>query len=195
MKRYKQLYRESNLIKKAKQHNTVEEFINDQEKIYHGGHIENIKDIKNEYNLRATGQGDPISMLGVNFSDRSTANYFSKRGGGKLLEVNFIPKKIKIFRSYSDILNKITEYAEDFRGENFVQEVKKIRDINKKNEFLIDNQFDSSFVNNFKEDLISKGYDSIKFKNEMDGGITIIPLTIDSIKSNEQLEDTWNKIH
>jgi len=183
------------LAKEARKYETAEEFVESKERIYHGGNMDDIKDIQSSFSgRRNTEASDPIAMLGVNFSDKGTAKFFSDRGGGKILEASFIPKKTKMFKDDSQLLNKLIDQHKVSRGTDRLDQAKKIKDIAEKNEFLIDNQFDSSAAIDFVDDLVDKGYDSIRFKNTLDGGITTIPLKKEAIKTKQQLKDFYNKL-
>ena len=58
---------------------------------------------------------------------------------------------------------------------------------------MIDNQFDSRLVEELKEDLIDQEYDSIQFRNKLDGWVTIIPFSKKSLLDKANLKEIYNQ--
>jgi len=184
------------LSREARKYKTAEEFLNKKDTIYHGGKIDDIDDIVwDEFTgVSNVEKGDPIRVFGVNFDkDGATADFFATRGGGKILEVKFTPKKTKKFNTDNQLLNELLDMAYEKSGQNFWIDAKKIRGTDKKNEFMIDNVFDENLVLEMKDELIEQGFDSLQFKNTLDGGTTIIPLKKEAIKTSSQLKEIWEK--
>lgn len=185
------------LAVKAKKYKSANEFVKRQKVIYHGGAIDDISDIKFDESYLGVrtqdikGQnGDPIREFGVNFAtDKDIAKSFSRTG--YILEAYFFPVNIKKYKTDNELLNNMLNIAYKNSGSEHWLEAKKIRDIAKKNEYMIDNIFNTGIVKEIKDDLLEKGFDSIQFRNTLDGGTTIIPLKKEVLKTKFQLIDIW----
>lgn len=188
--------KESPLIQEARKYKSAEEFVKSQgEPVYHGGNITKLSEISDDFDGLTSQEfrgenADPISRLGINFSDNDNiAKSFSRNG--KIIEAIPFPKKT-LNITEGGLLNKIIDKAVD-RGANYLESAKKISNVAKKNEYLIDNNIDKQAVLDFKNDLLENGYDSISFQSKIDGGKTFIALNKNIFKTKSQLTSLWNK--
>ena len=182
---------EASLVKEAKKYKSAEEFVKSKETIHHWGNIDDIADFNERFKSFGEWWNDPLSNLWINLWDRNTAQFFADRKWGKVLDFVLDSKKPKK-TSYNKILNDMSQVAEN----NWIDHFKKVRSLKTtaaKNEYMIDNMFDSRFVEEYKEALINKGYDVIIYENTLDWWVGYIPLDKNVLKTKSQLTDIRNK--
>ena len=182
------------LIEEARKFDTAEEFLDSlsEKEVFHGGRIESLDDFDPMFKGATGRSNDPLSNLGINLSDKQTAEYFSARGGGRIAGGIPTPNKVKK-TTYNKLLHEIADRMEDRSGVGFGSQIRSLKTTAEKNNFLIDNLADPSISKELAEDLLRDGFDAIEYRNTLDGGTTFIPLKKDAIKTKQQLTDIWKK--